>query len=67
MSQTYHFSRVLNCQFRGHRHKLHFIVLEDCDADDDGDECERAVDDQDGEAIFEAIKKAIGFEPERAQ
>ena len=64
MSQTYSFARAIRTKHRGHWHKLHLIVLEDCDADDDLGDCEKTLDEGEGNRIFEILRKAIGFAEE---
>lgn len=66
MSQTYAMERSLNVKYAGHKHKLHFIILEDCDVEDrhsgaGADDCPKLLDNGDADRLFEVIQKAIGF------
>jgi hypothetical protein len=67
MSQTYNFARAIRVKHRGHIHKLHLVVIEDCDADDASEECSEILDKGDGDRIFEILRKAIGFQNEVEQ
>jgi hypothetical protein len=70
MSQTLTTTRDLRLNYHGHKHKIHLIVIEDCDADDHDEGCLGAlgfVDASDTDRMWEAVKQALGFESEKTQ
>lgn len=71
MSQTLHSIRSLNTKVGGHKHTLHVVIIDQCNADEKLEQCKLESYQQDTDdlckELFDAVYKVLNYQEERSQ